>query len=97
MRFSRVIWEDRSINLPVERGSNIARIDRPKNQTQICRHGPGKERPHAPFGIEKVFNAKTSDDCRDRRDDASDETADEDTCNVWTCRHREAEDAIEEC
>ena len=73
---------DGAIYIPVERGSNIARIDRPENKTQIRDQSPSKVRPHATFSLEQVFDAKRGSHGRDRRDDASDETAGEDTSNV---------------
>ena len=69
-------------SVPVERDSNIARINGPKNKTQIRRQCPGKEGPHAPFSTEEVFNATTSSDGWDSGDDTSDETADEDASDI---------------
>ena len=71
-----------NIYIPTERGSNIARIDWPDNKTQVRDQSPGKERPHATFSLEEVFDAKKGSHGRDRGDDASDETAGENTCDV---------------
>lgn len=69
-------------NIPVERESNIARVNRPKYEAQIHRQCPGKEGPHATFSVEKVFNTATSSDGRDSGNGTSDETAYEDTGDV---------------
>ena len=88
--------ESRAWNVPIERDSNTARIDRPENKTQIRRHCPGKQGPHTIVGAEKVVNATTSSDGRDSGHDTRDETADEDACYIRSCAHREAEDAVQE-
>ena len=69
-------------NLPVERDGNVARINRPKDKTQIRHQYPGKESPHAAFSDEEVFNTMTSRDGRDGGNDTSDETANEDACDI---------------
>ena len=75
-----MVWEN--MYIPVERCSNIARIDRPKNKTQIRDQSPGKERPHATFSLEQVVDAKRRGRGRNGGDNASDETACENPSNV---------------
>ena len=84
--------------LPVERSSNVARINRTEHHPQIRRQCPGKKSPHATLGVivEEVLDTETDDQGRDRGDDASDETAREDARDVGRCGHGEAEDAVEE-
>ena len=67
---------------PIKRGSNVARIHRSENKTQIRHQCPGKQRPRATFGVEEVFDAKASSNGWDRKDDTSDDTASEDTSDV---------------
>ena len=74
---------ERKNNIPVERGSNIARIDRSENETQIRDQGPGRECPHAAFAAEeKVVDTAASRHGQDRSDDAGDEPADENARDV---------------
>lgn len=90
------MWLSEDGNVPVERDSNIARINRSENKTQVRHQCPGEEYPHAIFRAEKVFNTTTSSDGRDSGDDTGDETANEDACDIRSCGHWDAEDAVEE-
>ena len=90
-----MLWE-REGNVPVERDGDIACVNRSENKTQIRHQCPGEEGPHASFDAEEIFDATTGCDGRDGGDDASDETADEDACDVGGCGYGEAEDAVEE-
>ena len=69
-------------NVPVERDGNIARVDWPKNKTQIRHQCPREESPHATFTAEKVFDALTSSNGRNSRDNTDDKTPNGDTCYV---------------
>ena len=73
----------RKKNIPIQRGSNIARIDGSENETQIRDQCPGRECPHATFAAEeKIVDTAASSHGRDRSDDAGDEPADENTRDV---------------
>ena len=70
-------------NIPVEPCSDIARVDRSENETQIRDQCPGRECPHATFAAdEEVSDTAAGSHGRDRGDDARDEPADEDTRDV---------------
>ena len=69
-------------NVPVERDSDIARVDWPKNKTQIRHQCPKKESPHATFSAEKVFDALTGSNGRDSRDNTGENAPNGDTCYV---------------
>ena len=69
-------------NVPIERDSNVVRIDRPKNKTQIRHQCPGKESPHATFSAEKIVDALMSSNGRDSRDNTGEKTPNENTCDV---------------
>ena len=73
----------RKKNIPVERGTDIARIDRSKNKTQVRHQGPRRECPHATFAAEEeVVDTAASSHGRDRSNDARDEPADENARDV---------------